>query len=182
MIEVEKKFQPTKEQIESLLKGAEFLWEKVIHDIYYDYSDYRLFKNQIRLRNRDNSFELKIKKDALASLELENENDIKEYFETDDLKEFIKKNLIIIVDYRTTRKRYKRGEFIIDLDEMSFGYSLCEIEILVEKEEQIEEAREKILNLVKEYDFELKKLPAKGSEYLRLFKPKIYKIIGEIEE
>ena len=181
MIEVEIKFQPTEEQVKLLLEGALLLYEKTIHDIYYDYPDYRLFKSQIRFRNRDNSFELKIIKGKDASLELEDEKDIKEYFKTDNLEEFIKKNLLAVVDYSTTRKRYKKGEFTVDMDEMSFGYKVCEIELLVEKEEDIKEAKEKISAFAKGYNIEFKKLPAKRSEYLRLFRPEIYKQIGEVE-
>ena len=182
MIEVEIKFQPTEKQKELLLAGADFLYEKIIHDIYYDFPDYRLFKGQIRFRNRNNFFELKIIKGKDASLELEDEKDIKEYFGTDNLREYIEKNLLVVVDYSTKRKRYKKEEFTIDLDEMNFGYRLCEIELLVEKEEDMQEARKKILNFTKKYNLEIKKLPAKRSEYLRLFKPEIYKQIKDLED
>ena len=37
MIEVEKKFIPTEEQLKSMLEGAEFLGEKNLEDFYYDY-------------------------------------------------------------------------------------------------------------------------------------------------
>ena len=67
------------------------------------------------------------------------------------------------------------------MDEMSFGYKVCEIELLVEKEEDIKEAKEKISAFAKGYNIEFKKLPAKRSEYLRLFRPEIYKQIGEVE-
>jgi predicted adenylyl cyclase CyaB len=182
MIEVEIKFQPTKEQKEKLLAGAEFLGEKTIHDIYYDYPDFRFFTNQTRFRRRNGFFELKIKKTIEAHLEIEDAEEIKKYLGTDNLEEFIKKNLILVTDYINKRKEYKKGEFTIDLDEMDFGYNLCEIEIMVENKEEIEEAQEKILNFAKEYNLELKKLPAKRSEYLRLFKPEIYKKIKGKEE
>lgn len=60
MIEVEKKFKPTEEQLNAMVTGAEFLCEKVLHDVYYDYPDYRMFKKDVRLRNRNGNFELKI--------------------------------------------------------------------------------------------------------------------------
>ena len=178
MIEVEKKFQPTEEQLDSLLKDAIFMGEKTNHDVYYDYPDFRMLKSEIRLRNRNNSFELKIKKTTGASQEIEDEGDIKKYFKTNlDLKEFVRENLIPIIDYKTKRKEYRKGEFVIDIDELSFGYKMCEIEILVETENQIKEAEEKILNLAREYNFEFKKILSKRAEYLRLFKPEIYKEI-----
>ncbi len=182
MIEVERKFQPTEEQLEKLLEGAEFLGEKIIHDIYYDYPDFRFFTNQTRFRRRNNSFELKIKKTVGAHIEIEEEEEIKKYLKAEDLEEFVKKNLILVTDYTNKRKEYKKGEFKIDFDEMDFGYRLCEIELMVEKEEEIENAQNKIINFAKEYNLELKKLPAKRMEYLRLFKPEIYKKIKGKEE
>ncbi len=177
MIEVEKRFQPTEQQKAELLSGAEFLGQKENHDIYYDYADYRLFKNNIRLRSRNGSFELKIGKESGVAEEIEIKKDIEKYFNTDKLEKFIADNLIPIVDYTTMRKKYKKDEFTIDVDKMSFGYDLCEIEVLVEKEENIREAEDKINNLAKEYGLEIKELPSKRGEYLRLLKPEIYKEI-----
>ena len=52
MIEVEKKFRPTKEQLENLLRDCIFIKEVVNHDLVYDYPDYRLISKSIRLRRR----------------------------------------------------------------------------------------------------------------------------------
>ena len=60
MIEVEKKFILTKKEKERLIKGAEFLNEKVFTDIYYDTNDFSLTSNDRWLRSRDGKFELKI--------------------------------------------------------------------------------------------------------------------------
>lgn len=180
MIEVEKKFQPTEEQLAEMLDGAEFSGEIVNHDVYYDYQDYRLFKRGIRLRDRNGRFELKIGRSAGVSEEIENNEDIKKYFDADgSLKEFVDKNFIPIIDYETRRKKYKKDGFVIDVDNLSFGYSTCEIELLVEKEEEIQEAEDKITNFAGEYNFEFKNLPGKRVEYLRLIKPEVYKEIFE---
>ena len=178
MIEVEKKFQPTDEQLASLLKDAQFLGEKINHDVGYDYPDYRLLKKEIRLRNRNGSFELKISKHKEASEvshEIENKKEIERYFNTDNFEKFVKDNLVIIVEIKTKRKKYKKGDFIIDIDELDFGYKVVEIELMVQKEDQIKDAQEKIMNLAKEYGLETKKLPGKRKEYFRLVKPEIYK-------
>src|SRR3989338_7722720 len=135
MIEVEKKFQPTEEQLKVLLEGAEFLGEKIVHDIYYDYSDYRLLKKDVRLRNRNNFFELKVGKSSGVSQEIEKREDIEKYF----------------------------------------GYKLCEIELLVEKEEQVKDAENKIIDFAQKYNFDFKRILSKRFEFLRKFKPEIYK-------
>ena len=178
MIEVEMRFQPTEDQLNSLLKEAVFVASIEIHDVYYDYPDFRLLKDGIRLRNRDGAFELKIKKDTSIHQEIEDKKEIEKYFNMDiPLEDFIKKNLLVIIDYKNKREKYKKGELNIDIDKLSFGYNMCELELLVGKEDQAKEAREKIINLAKEYNFEIKKILPKTVEYLRLFNKKKYEEI-----
>lgn len=180
MIEVERKFQPTDEQLKALLEGAVFEEELVLNDNLYDFSDYRLAKKDVRLRHRNGNFELKIGKSEDVAEEIEDKEQIEKYFDTKNLEEFVKNNLIIFTDYSTKRTRYKKGEFTIDIDRLSFGYNVCEIEILVDKEESIKEAEEKILTLVKGLGIEVKNLPSKRKEYLRIVKPEVYKeLYGE---
>ena len=47
--------------------------------------------------------------------------------------------------------------------------------IEVEKKNEVKEAEEKILNLAKKYNIEIKDLPSKREEYFRIVKPEIYK-------
>lgn len=183
MIEVEKKFQPTGEQLDALLKDAEFLGEKDLHDIYYDYSDYRLLKKGVKFRKRNGDYELKIKISNNTNKEIDNVIEIKKYFEIDlSLEGFIDEKLFSFIEYDTKRKKYKKGDFIIDVDKMSFGYECVEIEIIVENENEVPNANERILNLAKEYNIEIKKVPKKREEYFRLYKPELYKeLYGNIE-
>jgi adenylate cyclase class IV len=188
MIEVEKKFQPTKEQLEKLLEGAEFLGLKINHDLYYDYDDLRLFHDNIKLRNRNGSFELKIGKqlseDETDSIhtEIEDEEEIKKYLDiTTPLEQYTKEQMIVSSDYVNNRKKYKKGEFTIDVDSMDFGYELCEVELLVPSEEKAKEASDVILAFVKQFGIEIQKIPSKRETYLRLKKPELYeKIYGNI--
>ena len=180
MIEVEKNFQPTEEQLKAMLLNAEFIENKSIRDVYYDFDNLKLLKDSIKLRNRNGSFELKIGKPGGVDQEIENKEEIENYFNTDNLDQFIKDNLIEIINYNIDRKKYKKGDFNIDIDETDFGYKICEIECLIEKEEDIKITKEKIYNLAREYNWEIKKIPGKRAEYLRLLKPDIYKeIYGE---
>jgi predicted adenylyl cyclase CyaB len=179
MIEVETSFQPTREQLAKLLEEAEFLGEKINHDIYYDFPDYKLFKEQVKFRSRSGAFELKIKTINGASSEIEDEEEVKKYFNTElPLLDFINKNMIVITDYVNNRKKYKKEDFSIDVDDIDFGNGVLEdkvieIELMVENEAEIAEAKEKIANLAKKYNIEFKKIPAKRELYLRIHNPEL---------
>src|SRR3989344_1018380 len=175
MIEVEQKFQPTEGELRALLRDARFLGEVVNKDAYYDYPDWRFFKKNIWLRNRNGNFELKIKKGTFAAEEIETQIEIEKYFKVQDLKEFVKNDLIIIMEWNTKRRRYKKDDFNIDVDKTSFGYKVIEVELMVETENEIKKAEDEILALVKKYNFTIKDLPSKRKEYLRLVKPEKYK-------
>ncbi len=176
MIEVEKKFQPTPEQLAKLIDGAEFLREKKNTDVYYDYPDYSLIKKDVRFRNRNGNFELKIGQGNGVAQEIEDPEEIKKYFGTTmDLKEFVDKNLVIFMEYGAKRMKYKKGNFTIDVDEMTYGYNITEVELMVDRQEQIEEASSKILELVKSCGIEIKDIPSKRVMYLKTTKPDLYK-------
>ncbi len=180
MIEVEKKFIPTVENLEILLKDVEFLGEVVNHDIAYDYPDLRFLKaGNIVLRNRNGNFELKIRQAQGINIEIEDRKEIEKYFNTFNLEEFINKNLIIAIEYKTIRKKYKKDGFIIDIDEMEFGYKVGEIELMVDKEEDVKNAEEKIYQFALSNKLELKSNFSKKREYLKKFKPDLYKEIYE---
>jgi adenylate cyclase class IV len=178
MIEVEKKFQPTDEQLEKMLEGAEFLGESVNHDIYYDYSDYRLFKSEVFLRERNGVFELKIKRASGVSKEIEEELEIKNFLGiTDELREFLKANMIIVMEFSNNRKSYLKEGFHIDLDNMSFGDKGCEIELLLNDSDDTEKEGQRIIDFATKYGIEETKNYRKRISYLKRFKPEIYKKI-----
>jgi len=175
-IEVERKFKPTKEQKDKLITGATSLGSVTNHDTYYDYPDYRLLKNEIRLRSRNGKFELKVRNAFKGDREVKKEEEIKKYFKTElDLKNFIDKNLILLMEYTTEREKYKKGIFEIDIDECDFGFSLCEIEIMVDEENEITDARSKIKEFALKYGLEEAKEIAKSREYLKTKRPDIFK-------
>ena len=112
-------------------------------------------------------------------MEIEDEEEIKKYFNTEkSIKDFIRENLIEAMNIKTKRKKYTKENFIIDIDQLDFGYNCIEIELMVEREEQIKEAEERIVNLAQKYN--LKKGPSKRNEYFRIVKPDIYeKLFGK---
>jgi len=170
MIEVEKKFIPTAENLEILLIDAEFLGEVTNHDIYYDYPDLRfLKKGDIVLRTRNGNFELKIRKAQGVNTEIEDKVEIEKYFHVTDLEKFIDENLISAIEYRTVRKKYKKEGFNIDIDETDFGYQVGEIELMVEYEEDVKNAEEKIEEFALKNNLSLGKGLSKKKACLKKF-------------
>jgi len=169
MIEVEKKFIPTEENLKILLTDAEFLGEVTNHDIYYDYPDFRFLKGNIAFRKRNGNFELKIQSGSGIHEEIEDLEKIKEYFSTSDLEEFINENLISAIEYRTVRKKYKKEDFNLDMDETDFGYQVGEIELMVEKEEDVKIAEEKIQEFASRNNLDLGKGLSKKRAYCKKF-------------
>ena len=186
MIEVEKKFQPTEEQLAAFLKDAEFLGGKEYTDTYYDLPDFSFFKSERRLRRRNNDYELKIQisnsKDnkAVYNEEITEPEKILErmgFDKNDSLERITREVLIPLCVIKTKRKKYKMGEFHIDLDETDFGFNILEIELMVLDEGGAIEAERKIINLAESFGFEIKKLPGKVKECLRITRPEIYKVL-----
>lgn len=182
MIEVEKNFQPTDEQLAKMLADSEFVAKKMLHDVYYDFEDVRLFRGHVKFRSRNGNFEIKIKnqtgenKEAKSETEIEDVEEIKKYFNTTkNLQEFVDSEMMIFCEYYNDRTEYHNGEFVIDVDKLSYGYGMVEIELMVDSIEKVSEAEEKIINFAKKYDFEIKDVPSKGVSYFKMVKPELYK-------
>lgn len=185
--EVEKKFVLNKGQKEKLLEGAEFLSEKKFTDTYFDNDEFSLGLSDMWLRKRDQQFNLKIpmreKKEELINKyhEVEGELAIREIFAIPivsdfekDLESFGHKPFCV---FQTTRRKYVKEGFIIDLDEADFGdwhYELAEIELLVESKEKMKEAEEKIYEFAERHNLEIKHVNGKLLEFIRRKIPKFY--------
>jgi len=161
MFEVEQKFRLSESQSVKLLDGAEFVWKKTFTDVYYDTVEFALTKNDIWLRKRGEIFELKLPmRDAGNSLtqqyqEIEGEEKIREIFAIPALGDFegdIAKFLYApFCDCTTTRRKFKKDGFTIDIDSVDCGdflYELAEIELLVVEKAQMNEAARKIEKLM----------------------------------
>jgi thiamine-triphosphatase len=178
MIEVEKKFSLTEDQLKKIEKLAKFVSKKTFTDVYFDDANYSLTKKDWWLRQRDDKFELKIPIGLSAERrklnvydEITETNKIAEKIgvqknKTDFILELKKNNLLPFCKLTTTRTKYTLDGFIIDIDEMDFGYSLCEIEKIAESESEIEKVTEEIFEFAKFLGLEIKSVPGKGKEYL----------------
>ena len=180
MIEVEKKFQLTEEQLNAMLEGAEFLGEKILHDVYYDYPDYRMFKKGTRLRNRNGDWELKLGKSGGVAEELETEEEIKNFLNIQiPLMDFINANMKPFIDYTTKRKNYKKGEFEICVDELDFGLNVVEVELMMANEDDVKNAKEKIVEFGKSFGLDEASAIVKRTAYFQARRPDLYQELCE---
>lgn len=182
MIEVEKKFILTSEQEKALIEGAEFLGEKQFTDIYYDDDNFSLTKKDIWLRGRDGKFELKLPMNESIEnrisdqyRELDVEDDILAHF---GVRSISVKDFLATGGYKpfcsvtTTRRKYKKDGFGIDLDIMDFGYTLAEIEFMTDDESKIKEITQFIVKYAQKYGINTNAvIRGKIAEYLRLNNP-----------
>ncbi|MDD5463662.1 MAG: CYTH domain-containing protein [Candidatus Moranbacteria bacterium] len=193
MFEVGKKFILSEKDIARLVEGSEFLGEKTFTDVYYDTDEFALTKNDIWLRKRGEEFELKLpmhlgdKNFSQQYQEIEGEEKIREIFAIAKINDF--ESDIEAFDYKpfcdcaTTRKKFKKEGFVIDLDFVVYDdksvYNIGEIELIVEKKNQMAEALEKIEKFAQKNG--LKSLPVRGKviEYLLRSKPGHYRALVE---
>ncbi len=178
MIEVEKKFRVSEEKIAALIKGAEFIGVKKFTDICYDDAVFSLTTSDRWLRSRDGVFELKIRFDAKDGsgmdryYELEGEDLRRELkLAGGDLSKAIAAaGYFPFAEYTTTRKKYRKESFTIDLDVMDFGYNIGEIELMV-PEEEAAGATTRILRFMEKYGLETKGVRGKLIEYICRYRP-----------
>jgi adenylate cyclase class IV len=192
MFEVEKKFSLSKEQEKNLIDGAEFIGEKVFTDIYYDAADYCLTANDKWLRSRAGKFELKLPFNKIGDErkgdlydEIEDEDKIREIFKVQkdfSIEEGLEKNgYSKFCTCITTRRKYKKNGFGIDIDFVDynddFTYGLAEIELMVENESEMPKAIESIINFAKQSGLEVKYVRGKVIEYMKRKKPEHFQAL-----
>jgi adenylate cyclase class IV len=194
MFEVEQKFLLSEKDLNKLVEDAEFLGEKKFVDQYFDTAEYNLTKNDIWLRKRGESFELKIpvaesfESSTNQYQEIEGEEKIREIFAIPKIKSFVEDIFDLgyscFCECQTTRKKYQKGKFIIDLDEVEyadsdFKYCLAEVELLVENKDDIQKAEAEILEFAKSLNLEVSRVRGKVLEYLKREKPEHYQAIKD---
>ena len=188
MIEVEKKFHINPETLTTLLKGTKLISDSTITDTYFDDDVYSLTTHDVWLRKRDALFELKIPIDNHKGLvtryrEITDEDEIYTILKIKKIKTLAEdlnsNNIKPFAVLKTQRRTYKKDIFTIDIDDVDYGYALCEIELLVEKPAEVEEASQKILAFAKEHDLDLSKKRGKLVEYIYRFRPEHYRVLKQ---
>lgn len=198
MIEVEIKFILNNEDTKHLIGDADFLRERVFTDIYYDTDGFSLTSRDRWLRSREGRFELKCpvyqKAERLADQyeELGDEQKIREVLNlsakgslTDDLA---RNGYRPFCSCKTTRSKYKKGLFVIDLDIVDFQdftYNIAEIELMVNEKAEIEGAIHDILSFAGKRKLIIAPVRGKVVEYLKRKRPDHYHVLvlaGVIED
>ncbi len=187
MIEVEKKFILSQSDVDHLINGAAFLGQKDFTDIYYDTDKFILTANNKWLRSREGKFELKIPfcKNTKGSVDQYKELEV-EYIIRENLGLSQNNSIIEALEQaeyssfcicKTTRKKYKKGLFTIDLDIVDFQdfiYVVGEIELMIDDELKIEEAVCKIISFAEDHGLSVAPVRSKVIEYLKQLRPEHY--------
>lgn len=161
-IEIEKKYELTKQDYQIIRENCEFLKEINLKDYYLD-KDFILSKNNYYLRIRNGEYELKI-----ASTNPETEiTTSEEYIWEEEINKVIKKfdiqidDLIWTIFVDTKREKYKYNykwqELIIDVEEYQY-WNRYEIEILYSEKNETESREiieKKLNNLIEDFRNEL---------------------------
>ena len=190
MIEVEKKFILTEDQEKRLVDGAEFLGEKKIVDAYYDDSRYSLTTKDTWLRRRNGKFELKVPMNEIMERrvsdqyrELETDEEIAAFLGlpagkilSETLRE---KGYAPFLVLTTTRRKYRKDGFGIDLDSADFGYNVAELECIIDDKSKVRETTQKIIDYAKTYGFGEGVVRGKVCEFLRRKKPGHFQALVE---
>lgn len=188
MIEVEKKFVSNNATTARLLEGATFSREHVMTDTYYDTADYALTCKDRWLRRRNGAFELKIplhtdglQRKADQYDELEDDAEIQRALGIQDTRPLL--GALTAHGYAafctcvTTRRRYTKDGFAIDIDTVDFGdftHHIGEIELMVTNKSEITPAIERILTFANQYQLQLSPVRGKVIEYLLRKSPEHY--------
>jgi adenylate cyclase class IV len=199
MIEIELKFKPTKQQKEEMIKDLVFVSEEIFHDVYYDKNDYSLSTNDIWLRSRNDIFMLKKpltvnsaclkKQNNSPKKEITDLNDIRNELNLSDDKhldlheQLIDCGIYDIYKYKNHRYKYKKAEFIIDFDHAIFpdGFEceVCEIEMIIENDMEVEAAIDKIETFAAAYGMQVENVKARLIEYIERINYKHYALLQE---
>lgn len=192
--EVEKKFLLSEEQEQALLKDAVFSGQKELTDIYYDDAGYSLTKKDWWLRQRNGAWELKIPSGSFVDAhrttdryrEIENAKEILAHLGLSDSIELPaaleKLGIKPFCTAPTRRKKFSKEGFHIDIDEVyfqEFTYRLAEIELLVESEDQVEEASGRIIEFAKKHGLAITYVRGKILEYLHKIRPDHFQALIE---
>lgn len=165
-IEIERKFKVMSDSLDKLVKlGATLLKERIFTDRYYDNDNYSLTLADAWLRQRNETWELKLgrqlsEKAGLPTQynEISNEKEIAQFlvkhFKMDSslqnmpVPDLLKKlGLVEFAVFTTTRQSYGLPDCTIDLDLTDFGFQVGEIEVMVIDESHIPSALDTITDV-----------------------------------
>ena len=192
MFEVEKKFVLNEKDILRIMKDAEFLSERIFVDEYFDNDQFSLSSQDIWLQKRAGVFQLKIPMHAATGKtfdqydEIEGEMAIREIFAIPIVKGFVQDiadlGHVCFCKLTTRRRKYKKGDFIIDLDEVEsdgWKYLIGEIELMADDRTKIPEVSKRIEEFAKENNLEIAPVRGKVYEFIKQYRPDHFSVLVE---
>ncbi len=191
MIEVEKKFHLKSGQTEALQRGATFVREVRLEDDYYDTTDWALTKKDWWLRLRNGRWELKHPAPVSANMpatekypqysEAEDETSIRKLINLPLHGSFAEDldtaGYTVVAEVRSTRRVFSRPPFTLDFDVTDDGFAICEIELMVEKPDEVPPALEKILVFAKQKGLRVGLIRGKVVEAIKRTNEKHYQAL-----
>lgn len=186
MLEVEKNFDLQPGYKERIIRGAKFIRRRTFTDVYYDRQDYFLTKRDFWLCVRDGRFELKVplsngsignrKTDQYRELESDEETarELNLQVKTGLKDALAEAGYLPFATITTNRETYHKGDFHLDFDEMDFGFTTFEVELMVGDGEDPKVAEAKILEFSREHGIVGTKARGKVIEYLLRNRPEHY--------
>ncbi len=186
MIEIEKNFDLRPGDKKRLIQDAEFVKKKVFTDVYYDNADYFLTSRDFWLRARDDRFELKVplNKESINDRrtdqyrELETDAEIARELNLQvktGLQEALREaGYAPFATITTTRETYHKGDFHLDFDEMDFGYTTFEVELMINNSSEVQATEARITEFAKNHGISGTEGRGKVIEYLLRKDPKHY--------
>lgn len=154
MLEIEQQFPISTNQLATVQTLFPLSSKKTLDEVYFDWADFALLKNDTWLRKRNNTFELKYRKPENRGQQLEiyeelsGDEKIADFLaipNNQKLRAWIETHLRPVMSIKTTRHTFSQAPFTIDVDLTDFDYNVCEIEYVGEKTPQ--EAQAEILKL-----------------------------------
>ena len=199
MIEVERKFLPPTDGLENLVEGFTASPTKTNDDKYFDTADYTLTARNWWLRVRNGKFELKIAQNQEQTGfpidvfdELETDEEIYAALKVAKTASGLAEDLTAagytpFAHLATERTKYSNGTMIIDIDHVvslvddvaPFSYDLLEIEVMVETEEEVAVAQEKIYAFAAARGLVTGYTPGKVLTYLKQCRPEQYNVLRD---
>ncbi|MFO0702766.1 MAG: CYTH domain-containing protein [Candidatus Andersenbacteria bacterium] len=191
MIEVERTFLLTNEVERRLLDGATARGTVTMTDSYYDKPTYEVSLRDEWLRNRNGHWELKVPRRTEAAQrgvdlydELDDEAAIREHLGLP--KGAALRDALTAAGYVpfatvvTTRRKFEKGGFHIDLDDVDFGYRVGEVELMANDDTGAAAASKRVDDFCDLHGIPRGYVRGKVVEFMRRSRPELYQRLAAV--
>lgn len=185
-LEIEQKFSVPKDYKTSLLSaGATLVSTKPLKDVYWDTPELSLLKQDVWLRQRESTWELKV---PIGDSQYENgvtqyrevEGRVEVEKEVASYTEAIMNDMVVLVTVESKRESWQLNKFNITIDSLiEDNWSVGEVELVVTNQSEMENARVRVQELASNLGFTFQKY-GKVRHCLRNQNPRALKVLQEL--